>query len=149
VELLKIPNASMVHFLKETTRFSTKDNIKFMAAILVEIERCLEKDETYMYHLKTVARNKILPVTDAATESFGITFERLLAPRSKLFIADTVPLRNNFVGLVPLLAFGIDDSSKMKQFINQLGIDNKRLSRAAKSIPRTAGKVDHDRNLTD
>lgn len=150
VQLLKIENASMAHFLHEARRFVQGATVREIRATLVELEKCLEKEETYTHFLTGVARYKILPVTDTATaENFGQRFNRLSKPASELFIPDTGPLLKSFVGLIPLVAFGVDDTSKMKRLIYDLGMGTKRLSRAVRSFPKTSGKVEFNRQWTD
>jgi hypothetical protein len=155
-ELLDLDNADMSHFMEEARRFETDDSIGYIRAIFVQIETCMEKEATHTKNLSALARVKIFPVTDtpvtdtlAAIDNFGKSFDRLLTPGSEFFIADTKHMLSSFVGLVPLLAFGIDDTSKMKRLLHGLEMDSKRLGRAAESLPKTAGKVEFNRQWTE
>ncbi|KAK3690295.1 hypothetical protein B0T22DRAFT_441704 [Podospora appendiculata] len=137
-----------------SNEFDLDDHLGYIRAILLEIDNCMQKDETYTHPLTApVARGMLLPVitdSDTATaDTFGQKFDSLLTPGSELFIADSKPLLDSFIGLVPLLAFGIDDTSRMKRLIHGLGMDARCLSQAHASVPKTSGTVEFDRHLTE
>ena len=68
---------------------------------------------------------------------------------SQWFIADTMPLRTIFEGVVPLLDIGIDDLAPMEQAMQILGLKSRLLSKQARGAPRTRGVVALNEHLTD
>jgi hypothetical protein len=57
------------------------------------------------------------------------------------FIADRHHLRDSFYGVVPLLAFNIDEIKEMEHLIQALGFEARKLSHVAKSKPEPKGYV--------
>ncbi|KAK3323250.1 hypothetical protein B0T19DRAFT_462713 [Cercophora scortea] len=149
-EVLEIKDASMLDIMWEATRFELDDHLGHIRAIFLEIDTCMQTDATYTHKLDTLAQANTLPVIkDTATaDNLGHKFDSLLKPGSELFIADTKPLLDSFIGLVPLLAFGTDDIPRMKRLIHGLGMNARYLSRAHTSVPKTSGPVEFDGHLT-
>jgi len=149
-EILDLENAGMPQFLSEAKRFEIDDSIEYIRSIFFQIENCMKEEANHTEKLSKTTRDKIIPVTDTATaETFGQSFNRLLTPGSEFFIADTKHMLSSFVGLVPLLAFGVDDLAKMKRLLQGLQMNPKRLGRAAQSLPRTTGKGELHRKWTE
>jgi hypothetical protein len=129
----------------EAVMFKMKDPLHYMRDVYVELEKFLEKDKTYTTRLQSLAQKEVWPITDSGDPD---SFDQLMSTSKPWFIADTVPLRMSFTGIVPLLAFSTDDISQMERILNGLEMDKKRLSLATKSIPRTEGKVERHREHT-
>ena len=151
VDILGVLDASIGELVSEAMQFSAHDDISYMRRVLLHIEECLEEDDTQTKRLDTLGRSQIWPVTctEDNLDRFGEMFETLVTSQSQVFIADRVPLLQSFHGLVPLVAYSIDDTARMGRLIYGLNMDDKRLSRAAESLPRTHGKVWFDQKSTD
>lgn len=149
-EILKVGDAAVQDIVRETTLFSTADELSYIRKVFFEIEKCIENDIKDARELGTIQGSAVIPVTRKGNaEGLTETFEMLQTPQSEIFIADTRPLLQSFAGLIPLVALSIDDTAQMKRLIYGLGMEEKRLSRAAESLPRTHGRVQFDQSQTD
>lgn len=144
-DALEVPDASMRELMSEAVCFQKQDGLEYIRSILLELEKFLVKDETYTVRLTALSNEAIWPVReDMETEEF----DEIVSTDSSWFIPDTKPLQESFYGKVPLLAFPTDDISQMERLITYMELDNRRLSRAVQSIPRTQGRVCPDRGNT-
>jgi hypothetical protein len=137
-EVLGVSDASMKELIFEAVLFKKTDDLEYMRDVFLELEKFLEKDETYTVRLQPLNGKEIWPVTETMGPG---EFEEVLSTKADWFIADTEPLRESFTGIVPLLAFATDDIGRMERLMDGLEMDNKRLSRATKSVPKTEGRV--------
>jgi hypothetical protein len=82
--------------------------------------------------VKTLQGRRIFPVRDKEDER---TFNYLSSGESSQswFIANYNHLRDSFHGIVPLLAFNIQEVKKMEHLIQALGLEARKLSCAVKS----------------
>jgi hypothetical protein len=137
-EVLGVSDASMKELLLEIRLFKKTDELRYMCDVFLELEKFLEKDETYTVQIHTLNGKAIWPVKESLGEE---EFDHILSTGADWFIADTEPLRESFEGIVPLLAFATDDIARMERVMDGLAMHTKRLSRVAKSVPRTEGRV--------
>jgi hypothetical protein len=145
-ETLGISDASMRDLIFEAVLFKKTDGLEYMRDVFLELEKFLEKDETYTIRLQSLNGKAIWPVTETSEPG---EFGEVLSTKADWFIADTEPLRESFTGIIPLLAFATDDIGGMERLMNGLEMDGKRLSRATKSVPKTEGRVALHREHTE
>lgn len=144
-DVLHVNDASMKDLIFEAVMFKKNDPLYYMRDIFLELEKFLEKDETYTVRLQSLVQKDCWPITDSG----GLeTFDELMSTDKTWFIADTMPLRMSFHGIIPLLAFSTDDISQLEHLVNYMQLGHRRLTLAAKSVPRTDGKVAHHRAYT-
>lgn len=144
-EVLGVSDASMKELMLEAVLFNRNDELEYMRDVFLELEKFIEKDETYTVRLHSLNGKEIWPVKETVEPG---DFEAVLSAKVDWFIADTEPLRESFTGIVPLLAFATDDIGRMERLMNGLEMDKKRLSRAVKSVPKTEGQVTLHRQHT-
>ena len=137
-DVLKVPDTSMKDLIFEAILFKKTEELDYMRDIYLELEKFLEKDKTYTVRLQSLNGNDIWPVTNNMEPG---KFDQMLSAEAEWFIADTVPLHDSFLGIVPLLAFSTDEIARMERLVAGLEMDKKRLTRATKSIPKTGGQV--------
>jgi len=144
-EVIGVADATMRDLIMETMMFNRNDEIAYMSAVFLELEKFVEKDKTYTATLQSLVRSKVWPVTKSAEPD---EFDEIMSGQAEWFIADTNPLRKAFGGIVPLLAFLPDSISQMERIIHSLEYDQRRLTRAAKSFPKVNGAETRSQNLT-
>jgi hypothetical protein len=147
-DVLQIPNASIKHLLLEAVLFKKRDGLSYIKDIFIEIEKFLEKDITDSKNLQSIREKRIWPVN---RDILRLDFDDLMSANvsGEWFIADRVPLRKSFNGIVPLLAFQVDDVGRMERVLKALGVEERRLSIAAKSVPKTEGPVEMHQGHTE
>jgi hypothetical protein len=105
-EVLGVSDASMKEIIFEAVLFKKTDDLGYMRDIFLELEKFLEKDETYTVRLQSLNGKEIGPVTETMGPG---EFEEVLSTKADRFIADTQPLHESFTSIIPLLAFATDD----------------------------------------
>lgn len=138
-DVLGVGDVTMKDLILEIVMFRQSDDLSYMRDVFVELEKFLENDKTYTMNLQSLNGKSVWPVIQMKHAAGD--FDDLRSSKTEWFIADTQPLRDSFVGIVPLLAFSTDDISRMERLFHGLELDSKRLSRAVKSVPRTEGRV--------
>jgi hypothetical protein len=140
-DVLQIPDASMKHLVLEAALFKKRDSLSYIRDIFLEIDKFLEKDITDSKSLQSIRGESIWPVSRGILRP---DFDDLMSANasSEWFIADRVPLRHSFSGIVPLLAFDVDGIGRMERVLEALEVEERRLSIAVKSVPKTEGPVE-------
>ncbi len=139
-EVLGVADASLEDLILEASVFNEFYDLEQMRDILWEIEKFIEKNKPSALELNSLAgRDKRNWPLNKSTEPGK--FDKMMSAEKEWFIADTLALRQSFSGIVPLLAFEIDEIARMERLICGLGMGRKLLTRCIKSIPRTEGRV--------
>lgn len=114
--VLQIPDASIKHLLLEAVRFRKRDGLSYIIDIFLEIEKFLKKDITDSMSLQSAREGRIWPVSQ---DILSPDFDDLMSANvsSEWFIADRVALRESFNGIVPLLAFQVNDIGRMERVL--------------------------------
>jgi hypothetical protein len=146
--VLQIPDASIKHLLLEAVRFKKRDDLSYIIDIFLEIEKFLGKDITDSRSLQSAREGRIWPISQGILSP---DFDDLMSANvsSEWFIADRVALRESFNGIIPLLAFQVNDIGRMERVLKALGVEERRLSIAAKSVPETEGSVEMHQGHTE
>lgn len=132
-----IADAGIADLAREAKHLCVGDPLSYIKALFLEIEKYLEKDETTTA-VDSLQTHSIWPVYTSEHEE---DWDTLCCAKSmsSWFVADRTHLLESFRGVVPLLAFQVDDVLKMPLLIRKLGGDKRRLTRAATSIALTVG----------
>ncbi|KIW93628.1 uncharacterized protein Z519_06233 [Cladophialophora bantiana CBS 173.52] len=138
------PDAGIADLVREAKLLNVGDPLSYIKALFLEIEKHLEKDEmtTAIDSLQT---HYIWPVYNTSNEG---QWDMLGCAKNldAWFIADRTHLLESFCGIVPLLAFQVEDVLKIPLLIRKLGGDKRRLTRAVTSIAETVGSFRPDLN---
>jgi hypothetical protein len=140
-EILGVADASLGILVFEAAVFNKSHDLEHMRGILLEIEKFIEKNKPSTLELKSLTgRDKNnWPITNDMEAG---KFNQMMSAEKEWFIADTLSLRQSFSGIIPLLAFEVDEIGRMERLISGLELDRKLLTRCIKSIPRTEGRVE-------
>jgi hypothetical protein len=147
-EVLQISDASMKDLMLEAALFKKDDGLSYMVEVFLEMEKFLEKDLSNAAHFRSIYDKRIWPIARGAVLR---EVEELLPSQSsnEWFIADRKQLLESFLGLVPLLVFEVDHIVQLERVLTGLNVDARRLSSAAKSTPRTEGRVELHQGHTE
>ncbi|OAL17688.1 hypothetical protein AYO22_11344 [Fonsecaea multimorphosa] len=137
-----LPDAGIADLVRETKLLNVGDPLSYIKALFLEIEKHLEKDETTTA-IDSLETHCIWPVYKTGNED---QWDMLGCARNldAWFIADRTHLLESFCGIVPLLAFQVEDVLKIPLLIRKLGGDKRRLTRAVTSIAETVGSLRPD-----
>ncbi|OAP55444.1 hypothetical protein AYL99_10417 [Fonsecaea erecta] len=132
-----LPDAGIADIVRETKLLNVGDPLSYIKALFFEIEKHLEKDETTTA-IDSLQTHCIWPIykTSNQEEWDMLAYANNSTP---WFIADRTHLLESFSGIVPLLAFQVEDVLKIPLLIRKLGCDKRRLTRAVTSIAETVG----------
>ncbi|KAL2408478.1 hypothetical protein ABEF93_003919 [Exophiala dermatitidis] len=127
-----VPDATVSDVVREVKFMNLGDPLTYILSLFLQLEKHLEQDEisTAVDSLLTHAIWPIYTTKDAGDWDF------LGCAKSSTpwFIADRAHLLDSFQGIVPLLAFGVEDVLKMPLLIQKLGAERRKLTRAVISI---------------
>ncbi|KIW22318.1 uncharacterized protein PV07_12215 [Cladophialophora immunda] len=139
-----LPDAGIADLIRETKLVNVGDPLSYIKALFLEIEKHLEKDETTTA-IDSLQTHSIWPVYKTSNED---QWDMLGCAKNSdaWFIADRAHLLESFCGIVPLLAFQVEDVLKLPLLIRKLGGDKRRLTRAVTSIAETVGILRPDPN---
>lgn len=137
-----IPDATVSDVVRETKLIGLGDPLAYIKSLFLEIERHLEKDETANV-VNSLFTHDIWPVYTTENEE-DWDFLGCANNSDPWYIADRAYLLDSFAGIVPLLAFKVEDVLKMPLLIRKLGGDRRRLTRAAISLAQNIGVIHPD-----
>ncbi|EXJ77094.1 hypothetical protein A1O3_10252 [Capronia epimyces CBS 606.96] len=142
-----VADATISDVVRELTLINIGDPLAYIRSLFLELEKQLEKDETSTA-VDSLQTHSIWPIYTTEDKD---DWDALGCAREPIpwFIADRVHLLESFQGLVPLLAFQVEDILKMPLLIRKLGVDRRRLTRAATSIAETVDVVHSDTACQD
>jgi hypothetical protein len=150
--VLGVKDASLDDVVKEAKQFQPAHHLPYILSIFQEMEKALEQEASESSELveSSIASLKAcnaFPVKSVASAS-GDHELKNSNKATEWFIADRVPLRESFDGLIPLLCFSSDDIAQLQRVVKALGLQPRKLSKAAKSVPKTVGDVRSNPKLT-
>jgi hypothetical protein len=143
-DILKISNAGAADLVREAKCFQNGDKLQDIKDLFLEMEKILQDDESETA-FRALFWSAIFPVRNVAAETGYNQLMRHDPLTPHWFIADRVHLEESFKGKVPLLAFTVEDVSRMTRLLRKLGVEGRKLTKAAKSIPTTQGNATPDR----
>jgi hypothetical protein len=146
-DILGLSNAQASDFVREARALKTLDSLEDIKDLFLEMEKFLQEDETES-SFGLLRSNCIFPIRNIGTAS-GYTDLRRTEYPPNWFIADRVHLEESFRGRIPLLAFSVEDVSRMTRLLKKLGVEGRKLTKAARSIPTTRGAVSPDEVYKD
>jgi hypothetical protein len=146
-DTLKIGDANIKTLVLEARNIIHTDSIERIAQIFVAISKYLDISAT-SESVMVLRECCIFPVITGKPQS---DFDSLCTAeeREMWFIADRMHLRESFESLVPLLAFNPDIVEKISLLIDALGLEQRVLSKVAKGVSKTEGKVDFHQRSTN
>ena len=144
---LEISNASWETLLEEAQRIDVSDSIIYISEVFYALSARLQADEDTnnpnkdIVTMLTVAR--IFPIETRISGDSATSFHHLSTIQQDeiWFIADRFHLRQNFEGLVPLLALGFEHIEKIRPLIKKLNIEHRLLSNIARALPKPQGPI--------
>jgi hypothetical protein len=141
---LRLGDADIKTLVSEARRITPNDSIDQITQIFIAISKYLEISNTGSA-VQSLAECPIFPVV---TGSFRSDFDSLYAAAGTdmWFIADRMYLKESFDSLVPLLAVHPEIVEKLSPFIDALELERRLLSKVAKGVSKTKGRVElhHD-----
>ncbi|KAF2269756.1 hypothetical protein CC78DRAFT_452837 [Lojkania enalia] len=136
---LNVGDASIKTLVNEAQQIIPSDSIEHIGQILMATSKYLELSSSDT-SIQALVEAAIFPI---ASSKVGLDFASLSSatPVDIWFIADLTHLKASFEGLVPLLALGPEIVESIGPLIKALGLDERLLSRVAKGVSKTSGKV--------
>ncbi|KIX05483.1 uncharacterized protein Z518_06355 [Rhinocladiella mackenziei CBS 650.93] len=138
-DFFQISNAGIRDLVREAILLRTGQPLSYIRDLLLEIEKRLETDEPTTA-LDVIQTRGLWPVKSMANDGEWDTLG-CAKNSTPWFIADRTHLFESFRGIVPLLAFEVEDILKMPLLLRKLGGDRRRLTRAATSIAESIGST--------
>lgn len=156
--VLDIRDVSLNDLIWEAKSLAVGDSLSYITSIYHSMEKMMEEDiesegRNSRSAVQAFARCRDLKVFPASRNwnlDTGLVSQlHNSAVSSEWYIADTAPFRTIFAGVVPLFDIQVDDLAPMDQFLHEMGLKTRYLSKLAKSVPRTKGVVVHRQDLTE
>jgi hypothetical protein len=150
--VLGVKDASLDDVVKEAKQFQPAHRLPYILSIFQEMEKALEQDSSESSELveSSIASLKGYSAFPVKSSTLNIGNHELSNANkaTEWFIADRVPLSESFDGLIPLLCFSSDDIAQLQKVVKALGLQTRKLSRSAKSVPKTVGDVRSNPKIT-
>lgn len=146
-DILGIQDANLDHLVREAKEFSVADSLPYIIELLQEVEKYI-KDETPESSIRPLRDSNVFPIHQSSASA---RFE-LSSPGDSLsewFIADCTHLEESFRGKLPMLAFSVGDTGRIKRLLRMTGAENRKLSHAARGDAETVGNPRHWQDYTD
>jgi|SRR5690242_18544321 len=140
------PIGGLVHAMTMISSFSQLEDI---AHLFREVSKLLKdvNSNKVLLLLKPVQDRAIIPVLDGSKKT---GYDRLLSVQDNTwFIADNANLLASFTGVVPLLAFPIQDLPAIEDFLRALRVDGRKISLKSTSQTRVVGQARSDYQHAD
>lgn len=145
-DILGVQDARLENLIREARLLSQLEtDLSYITKLFLEIEKLI-KDDTSESITRALRTSRIFPTRNAGSRA---EFDQLLRgdSTSEWFIADCTHFRHAFQGMIPFLAISVGNISRLKKVLRKAGVENRRLSAAAKGSAQTVGTVtflDHD-----
>jgi len=147
VTVLEIRNYNLGTLVNEAAHFNSDCQLSHIRDVFIEINKILQNSGvgSYKSNFEELKGKKIWPVATTEATLRSKCFDRQLRAASDRtwFIIDRKPLGDRFAGTVPLCVFQVEEVVRMETFLTELGLQDRRLSMAARSEPDTFGKVEY------
>jgi hypothetical protein len=143
---LKLRDMGMEHLIEDAKALCKNDALEYIGKVFFHMEQFLQDGAT-PDDLSALRDSKIFPI--ALTRQIG-EYDELEGQASSRdwFIADRQHLATSFMGVVPLLAFTVDEIRQMEKVLRAFGLERKLLSQVVKSVARTGGPVELNQKYT-
>jgi hypothetical protein len=150
--VLGVKDASLDDVVKEAKQFQPSHGMPYILSIFQEMEKALEQESSESSELveSSIVSLKGCNAFPVKSTTFNTGNHELKNANkaTEWFVADRVPLRESFDGLIPLLYMNSDDIAQLPKVVKALGLDPRKLSKSAKSVPKTVGVVRTNPELT-
>lgn len=147
---LQLKDAYTKTLTEEVYQITAADDLKYISQLFLALALQLAKETEALDDevVKSFCQRSIFPVKTATSQS---TFDSLRAAQDSdiWFIADRRHLRQSFEGLLPLLAFTVEDIAEMGDLVKGLGLSHRLLSEAATETPTPEGRLEFDAIYTN
>lgn len=139
-DTLRLGDADIKVLVREARGIMPTDSINQIAHIFIAISKYLEISNVRS-EVQPLVGCHIFPVVTGESHS---DFDSLCtaAEIDTWFVADRVHLKESFESLVPLLAFDPEIVEQINPLINALELERRVLSKVAKGVSKTDGRVE-------
>lgn len=148
---LQVGNESLATVLAELRQITPSDGLEYVSQLFKAVNGNMKRvhGTCSSVDFDAMAKSHIFPITAAAAESSG-SFDRLLSGEQYhvWFIADRHYLHRSFEGVIPLLAFSVEDVGRMGPALSMLGVENRLLSKQVKEETWATGSGRLDTSYT-
>jgi hypothetical protein len=137
-DVLGIADAGVGDLVREAENVRPGDDLPHLREIFLKVEEYLESDGSSNSFM-ALRQLKLFPICtgDEDPGTYGVL--EWSDSAFEWFIADRVHLLESFKGLVPLLALSVEDIEKLPLSLRTLGVEKRRLTKSATSVPSTRG----------
>jgi hypothetical protein len=140
---LNLRDADISTLTKEARQITPFDDLAYIAKLFVAIAVQLPKYSPTKKHDSTedLVSHRMFPIKNKTS---GRAFEYLSRGLAcdNWYIADREHLRQCFEGLIPLLAFSVEDVERIGELLKHLKFENRLLSSIARGMPKAKGAVE-------
>jgi hypothetical protein len=146
-DILGIQDANLDHLVREATGFSCPDGLPYLIELLQEVEKYI-KDDTPESSIRPLRHSNVFPIRLSSSSS-GFNYLSRGESLSEWFIADCTHLEKSFRGKIPMLAFSVGDTGRIKRLLRMTGVEHRKLSHAAQGNAETVGNSSHWQDYTN
>ena len=151
-EILGVQDVVLNDLVREARYFEIGDSVAHITSIYHTMENFLgEKNPLELQNclVRLIASDSFPVSKNWKVETDQVLGLQSASVSSEWFIADTIPFRTIFAGIVPLFDIKVDDLAPMDQVLHHVGLKSRFLSKQAVSMPRTQGVVELNQELTE
>jgi len=138
--ILRVDNETLATVEMELRQLQASDQLGYILDLFKAISNYAEKEHghTHSNISFSLKEHRIFPVTNTV---LAWTFESLKSGLGNeiWFIADRHHLWKSFDGVVPLLAFGVDDIGRISPALRAMGLENRLLSKRVEDVTMVRG----------
>lgn len=138
--VLRVENETLSTVERELGQVEASDDLDYIVGLFKAITSHTEKTLGHISVDVSLKTQKIFPITTTVLAGKFESLESGLGNES-WFIADRHHLRQSFDGVVPLLAFGVDDIGRMAPALRAMGLHNRFLSERVEDTTSVQGNV--------
>jgi hypothetical protein len=146
-DILGIQDANLDHLVREAKEFPSSASLSYITELLQEVEKYI-KDDTPDSSIHPLRGSFIFPVRLSSASS-GFNFRARGNSPPEWFIADCTHLETSFRGKLPMLAFSVADTGRIKRLLRMTWAEDRKLSHAAKGNAETVGNSSLWQDYTD
>lgn len=114
--------------------------LQYIVLVLLALNERLQPDDDPI-ELRQLSHKEVFPIRRLSRPS-PTGYDDLVSCKVDWFIADRKHFAYSFIGVVPLLSFDIDRAIEIDTLLERLGLNNRKLSQAAKVHAVTEAPVE-------
>jgi hypothetical protein len=124
----------------EAKTFQPNFPLQYIVLVFLALKERLQPDDNPI-ELRQLSHKAVFPIRRWSRPS-PTGYDDLVSCNVDWFIADRKHFANSFIGMVPLLSFDIDSTIEIDTLLERLGLNNRKLSQAAKVNAVTEAPVE-------